>query len=138
MRKFAAIFVAVAFLTMTGCQTGGSSYEAPAPDLDGLRAAADLWDVGFNGGDPVATAAVYAPDAKVFPPNMPPMEGRAAIEELWRGFIEAGLTGDLEIEDLEASGDVGYRVGRFVLHESDGSVLDEGHFVEVWKKIDGN
>ena len=140
MRLHSAIVVVVAaLLAIVGCHPaeGDHSHEPPAPDIAGLTAASEVWEEAFGAGDAAATAAVYAPDARVFPPEMPPIEGRAAIQELWQGFLDAGLSAEITGEDLDASGNLGYRVGAYVLTGSDGAVVDEGHFVEVWEKIDG-
>ena len=38
------------------------------------------WLTAFNGGDAAGVAAVYAPEARLMPPNADILEGRNAIE----------------------------------------------------------
>ncbi len=139
MRAYAVVIVAAGLLATLGCQHAGEhshSHEVPAPDIDGLRAASAKWEEAFDSGDAAATAAIYSADARVFPPEMPPVEGRAAIQGLWQGLLDAAVSAEIKPEDLDASGDLGYRVGAYVLTAPDGAVVDEGHFMEVWEKTD--
>jgi ketosteroid isomerase-like protein len=56
---------------------------------------------------------LYAPDAMVLRPNVPPVRGAAAIREFFFGALEAGL-GEVELEPLrmELLGDLAYEAGR--------------------------
>ncbi|MDX1388771.1 MAG: DUF4440 domain-containing protein [Acidobacteriota bacterium] len=140
MRIYSAIVVVVvALLGIVGCHPGeqGHSHEAPPPDIDGLQTATAVWEVAFDAQDAAATAAVYSMDARVFPPEMPPVEGGGAIQDLMQGFFDGGFSVDLDVEEVDVVGDLGYRVGAYVLSDAEGLVIDEGHFVEFWRKIDG-
>ncbi len=56
---------------------------------------------------------LYAPDAIILRPNVPPVRGTAAIREYFFAVLEAGL-GDVEMEPLrtEVVGEVAYQAGR--------------------------
>jgi ketosteroid isomerase-like protein len=57
--------------------------------------------------------ALYAADALVLRPNVPPVRGTGAIREFFFSALETGL-GDVEMETLrvELFGDVAYETGR--------------------------
>lgn len=56
---------------------------------------------------------LYAPDALVLRPNIPPVRGTAAIREFFFAALDSGL-GEVELEPLrvELFGDVAYEAGR--------------------------
>jgi ketosteroid isomerase-like protein len=56
---------------------------------------------------------LYAADALVFRPNVPPVRGTAAIREFFFGLLDAGM-GEVEMEPIRAEvlGDVAYEAGR--------------------------
>jgi len=56
---------------------------------------------------------LYAPDALVLRPNVPPVRGTAAIREFFFGLLDAGM-GEVELETLRAEviGDTAYDAGR--------------------------
>ncbi|MEX2524762.1 MAG: SgcJ/EcaC family oxidoreductase [Gammaproteobacteria bacterium] len=77
----------------------------------------EKWNTAFNQGDATAVAALYAEDAILSPGNGETIKGRAAIQELFQGFIDNGVH-DHSIEVIEAhqSGDVLYEVARWQAH----------------------
>lgn len=95
----------------------------------------------FKAGDAAAVAALYTPDARILPPDLPMMEGTEAIRSFWRGAMQSGLTGaKLETVDVETSGDLAYEVGRFTLYkQGDGGeiIAGAGKYVVVWKRQNG-
>jgi uncharacterized protein (TIGR02246 family) len=58
-------------------------------------------------------ADLYAVDAVVLRPNVPPVRGTAAIREFFFGVLDAGL-GEVEMDPLrlEVFGDIAYEAGR--------------------------
>lgn len=87
-------------------------------------------------GDAAGVAASYTADAQMLPPNSPTLSGRAAIQELWAGWIQAGWTKlTLTPVEVEGMGDTAYEVGTYV--SSDGKMSDEGKYIVVWKKQQG-
>ena len=79
--------------------------------LDSLRAVDAAFAAGMNAKDTTAVFAVYAPDAKVMPPDSPVLEGAAAHPEL-AGMIAAGAS-DFVLNSTTAYGvgDLAYMVG---------------------------
>lgn len=87
-------------------------------------------------GDEVA--ALYAPDAKLLPPNAPAVTGRAAIAAYWESLIDSGVA-ELVIttEEVVASKDVATEISSVKVKGKDTTLLDEGKAIVVWRKIDG-
>jgi len=93
------------------------STATPAPD-DAARAIRAL-EAEFqrlaNAGDAAAlTAAFYADDAVVLPPNMPQVNGKAAIRDFWTAFLATGMSDVvLETGNVSSSGDLVYNIGKY-------------------------
>jgi uncharacterized protein (TIGR02246 family) len=86
-------------------------------------------------GDVAALGALYTDDAQALPPNSDVVEGRAAIQEKWKGVLASGVGGaSLETTDVETEGNLAYETGRYQMRSKDGKVLDRGKYVVVWKR----
>lgn len=107
-------------------------------DSPELAARSDAWEAALNAGDVEALTAMYAEDCRILPPNAELGQGRAAAAAAFGEMIDAGLTGELETVEARVAGDIGYHVGTYVLEGPDGSQVDRGKFVEVWRQIDGD
>ena len=93
-------------------------------------------------GDVATIANIYAQDGAFLAPNAPPVEGREAIAEAWKGIISlpnVSLNFRATRIDVAASGDLATAIGAYDLAFSgeDGRIRDEGKYVEVWKKVNG-
>ena len=102
-----------------------------------LEAKTAEWANAFNAGDAATLAAMYSEDAVIYPPGMPPVQGRAGVQEVFQGYIDTGASGDLHGQETFIEGDLAYKVGHYSLKNADGSPMDEGSYLEVWRKIDG-
>jgi ketosteroid isomerase-like protein len=102
-----------------------------------IAARSDLWEQAFNAGDVEGLVDLYTEDARVMPPNAESGTGHAAVETIFGGMIEAGLTGKLETIETVASGDLGHRVGAYTVLSSEGEEIDRGKFVETWQRVAG-
>ena len=71
------------------------------------------WMLACNGKQLDDLVELYAVDAVVLRPNVPPVRGTAAIREFFFGVLDAGL-GEVDMEPLrvETFGDVAYEAGR--------------------------
>jgi uncharacterized protein (TIGR02246 family) len=110
-----------------------SAAEAPT-----FGASGGQWMVAFNNKDAAGLAALYAPDAVFLPPNEPAVFGRDAIEATHQ---ELFATGDFKI-DLEAletvvDGQLAYVGGRYRMWTGDGTLVDRGKYIEIWRPVDG-
>ena len=68
-------------------------------------------------GDIAAACEVYAPDAKVLPPDAAMVTGRGAIQNFWQQSAKAlGLKRvQLKTVQLTMSGDTAYEIGEAIL-----------------------
>jgi uncharacterized protein (TIGR02246 family) len=112
---------------------------APARDVrPALAAVNQRFMSAFSAGDAAGIAALYASDARLFPPGGQPLTGTANIEGFWRGAIESGLKGArLETEELELHGARAFEVGRYTLEGEAGATVDRGKYVVVWREEAG-
>lgn len=101
-----------------------------------IAARSDAWEVAFNDQDVDALVAMYSDDARVLAPNAPMGQGEEAVRSVFQGMIDAGLGGELTTVETMAAGDLGYHVGTYAL-TVDGSEVDRGKFVEIWRKVGG-
>jgi uncharacterized protein (TIGR02246 family) len=79
----------------------------------------------------------YAEDARLLPPDHAPVSGKAAIREFWQAVLAGGVTAvELDTTHIEASGDLAYGVGAFVIRREPGSGPAEyrGKYVVVYRR----
>ena len=100
-----------------------------------LRALSDAFVRRFNAGQAEELVReFYAEDARLLPPNLPAVTGRAAIGAAFREFLGGGMGGLVidayEIEVAE-SGDLAYGTGTFSLARP---APDRGKFLEVYRR----
>jgi ketosteroid isomerase-like protein len=102
-----------------------------------LAAAAEVWAEAFNAGDIEAVAAMYTEDTRILPPNGEMALGRDVVRATFGGMADAGIKGELQPVEAMVAGDMGYRVGTYSLTGPDGSPIDSGKFIEIWKLVNG-
>ena len=81
-------------------------------------------------------ALYYAEDATVLASNMPPVQGRAAIQAMLSSFPPMSEF-RTDIVDLDGRGDLAYVRGNYTLTVNPPgapAMTDKGKYVEVWKK----
>jgi len=130
----------ISVLALNGCSGQGASVatEASASRIELGQMNRDF-AAALNAKDAKAAAALYTEDAVLIPPGEPIVQGRAAIEEYWRGALESGGIRDVSVETMDAhsSGSLGYETGSFVLtvNGPDGQpVVDRGRYVELLRR----
>ena len=90
--------------------------------------------------DAAALAQLYHEDAGFMPPNMPPAEGRPAIQQAMQQLLDMGAR-SLEIEplDVRECGDMTIEYGRYALGlevPTAGAVTDVGKYLVVHETRD--
>jgi uncharacterized protein (TIGR02246 family) len=128
IRNAAALFMMV---TVVACAPMGSQ---PSPQLAAMD---EQWEAALNSGDMDALVAMYTEDARVLPPNAPLAQGRAAVKASFQGMMDDGLKGELETVEARVAGDMGYRLGTYVIRAPDGSAIDRGKYIETWRNEGG-
>jgi uncharacterized protein (TIGR02246 family) len=92
--------------------------------------------------DTMSIANVYAADGYFMPPNAPRIDGRDAIRSAWAGMLQ-GSNFSLTLRPTEIvvaqSADIAYDIGTYSLGMDgpEGRIEDEGKYVVVWKKVNG-
>jgi len=103
----------------------------------GLKKMTPRWQAAFNAGDAAGLAALYTKDGVLLPPNSAPVDGREAIEAFWAAALEGGATGELTPKGMHGMGEAAAEVGMYVLTGADGSHLDHGSYMLIYKQVDG-
>jgi ketosteroid isomerase-like protein len=106
-----------------------------AADGESLKAAQAL--------DAAGTAASYSEDVMVMPPNQAAASGRTAAQKVWTAMLVPGTQVSWFANKVEAaaSGEMVYEQGTYSVETpgADGKpVTDEGKFLSVWKKVNGD
>jgi uncharacterized protein (TIGR02246 family) len=132
---FAALLMACTVL-LAACAPSGPTYD-PAADRAAIEAASTVWAESFNSGNAAGIAALHTADAVIYPPNAKPVSGKDAIQAFWQGLIDTGIKAELEVEEVSVGGDLASKVGAFKIITPSGEVADEGHFIEIWTRVEG-
>lgn len=131
-RRFVLVALAATVAVSAAC--GGRNLAAETT----AREVTDLWSAAANNGDPAALVALYAEDARLLPPEGPPLTGRQDIESYWRDDIGEGTpTTTLTPEAVFASGEVVHVQGAYVVAAGDGAELASGEYEQLWTSADG-
>lgn len=119
-----------------------ASWAANTPEVAALHAADDAWLVAYSAGQVESVVALYDENAEVFPPGVPPLRGRAAIQAFFAkdtvGFAKSGL--EMSFGKTPAggsSGDLGWSSGTWTLKDKTGQVVDSGWYFSVSRQVDG-
>ena len=129
---------AVVFLT-------GAIASAEPPDADPNRAAMEkagaAFSEAFNRGDVSAVAAMYDEAAIVLPPDEAVVQGRPAIEALWKAARDSGMKNlAFTVLDVRSSGDFIAEVGTadFTMKPANGAEsAEKAKYLVVWKRQPG-
>lgn len=144
----AVLVIAAALVASSGCRTsdqaksagGDPPAELAESDIAAIRAVDSAFAAAASAGNVDGVIAVYANNAALLPPNLPPQKGRAAIKSFWGGFLSAyTVRFELGSDALEGRGDLAYNMGHYRFTavpkaKSDPGVADEGKFLEILKK----
>lgn len=93
------------------------------------------FEEAFHRADPEAISLIYTEDAEWFPPQALPIRGRHNIAGAWRGIVgQGGNYIRVEIGEVQESSGWAYEVGRFEASAPDGTVLNSGKYIVIWKQ----
>jgi uncharacterized protein (TIGR02246 family) len=103
------------------------------------------WQAAFGTRDPKAIAQFYMANGVLLAPGAPMAQGREAIADSWKSTMMELNNFHLEFAptkiEVASSGDLAYEMGTYSLAyqgENNEQVHDNGKYVVVWKKADGN
>ena len=107
---------------------------AQKAEIDAINA---KWIEMFNKGDFSGIASLYGSDATALPPGSAMVQGRAAIEVMWKGMAEQVGEPRLTTIDVKPLGPNAAReIGTYML-KTKGPTPQEvtGKYVVVWEKV---
>jgi ketosteroid isomerase-like protein len=88
----------------------------------------------FAQNDIPGIAACYTEDAQMLAANMKPVQGRAAIEAVFKFTGGQGHTLEFQTHELELHGTTAVEIGEYVRRGGDGSSVDQGKYIVIWKR----
>jgi uncharacterized protein (TIGR02246 family) len=116
----------------------GASAAGPHDPRTAIEAANAEFGAAYGRGDARAVAAMYAEGGQLFPPNERVVTGRAAIEGFWKAAMDSGVKGvALKTAEVESLGDSAVEAGTYTLYGKDGTALDRGKYLVLWKRVGG-
>ena len=133
LKELLALLIALPLLLSLGSATAQPS------DIRGvIEEGNQQWSMVFSTGDSAALAAMYTPNAQLFPMHREVVSGIEAIQQFWQGVMASGVKGaTLTTLEVDEQGDTAYEVGKYELRGEGNKVLDHGKYVVVWKRAQG-
>ena len=87
----------------------------------------------FARNDVPGIGACYTEDAQMLAANMKPIQGRAAIEAVFKFTGGQGHTLEFQTHELDLHGTTAIEIGAYVRRGADGSSVDQGKYIVIWK-----
>jgi uncharacterized protein (TIGR02246 family) len=126
-------------LALTAC--GGPAPSAET-DMKAIKAVNVAWNKDYNAGDGAAVAALYAEDAVLSVPGVPPVRGKEAINAYYLkdvpSTLAAGITvADDPVSDVGQSLDLAWQWGTYRNTDKAGTVVESGKYLTVFERRGG-
>jgi ketosteroid isomerase-like protein len=129
-RQISTLAIAVvAALSMAGAGV--------ADDAADVKARVAAWEKAFNAGKVEDVAAMYAPDGTRMPPNAAAVTGRDAVLAQLRQSRKAMSGVELAAGQAIVEGSLAVTHGTYKIKGLDGSIVDNGKWVSVGRKVNG-
>lgn len=109
-----------------------------ATDRAAIETASQSWVAAFNARDVDAMALLTTEDIALLPPDSGPVRGRQAVTRNWR--LAASTAEDrlaATTEEVVIAGDFAWTLGGFTRTLPNGTLADQGKFLEIWKRVEG-
>ncbi len=92
----------------------------------------------FRQGNMTEVAGFYSDNAMLLPTGSDVIQGRQAIETYWLEAVDMGIRSiKIDLMELEQHGDSAIEVSRYTMRDAEGTVIDHGKGIMIWKH-DGN
>ena len=102
---------------------------------DQIAEAYKAFEEAFYKGEADTISRMYTQDAEWLVPEAPIVRGREAICQGWASIIgSGGNTVRVNILEVRECGDWAYDVGTFKASAPDGTVLNAGKYIVIWKR----
>jgi uncharacterized protein (TIGR02246 family) len=126
---------AVAFLAVFAASLAGGDEVVDRVAIDD---ADQSWVTAFNARDADAMAQLVTEDVVLMPPGSGPVRGREAAASSWRAAAsKANRRLAAKTEEVVIAGDFAWALGGFTRALPDGTIVDQGKFLKIWKRVDG-
>ena len=105
---------------------------------DAIAAANQNFMQTFARGDAATLASLYTKDGQIFPTHSDSIGTRDGIEDFWQTIFQLNITqATLETIEVESHGNTAIEVGKYLLSDRNGQIVDRGKYIVVWKQEDG-
>ena len=92
----------------------------------------------IRAADSQTMPSLYTTDAKILPPNADAVSGADAIVRYWQSFFDLGIVGAQPMtEEVIPMGEYALEVGQYSVFGTDGSPVDRGKIMVLWKNEGG-
>ncbi len=133
MRRFSRVLVVMMTVGILGAGAATAQHDGAAAIAAVNQQLSDY----VAAGDAEGIAMLYTEDAMVLAPNAGPIEGREAIAADFNENFAAGMGAlRLTTDEMEIFGDTAQEVGRYVVEAADGSHMDHGKYIVIWKNTE--
>jgi uncharacterized protein (TIGR02246 family) len=103
-----------------------------------IREANDQFETTYARGDAPGMASLYTSEGMLLPTGVEPVKGRQAISHFWQLVMDMGVkNAKLDSVEVEQHGDTAIEVGQYLLSDAEGKRIDQGKYIVIWKKQDG-
>ena len=93
----------------------------------------------FARGDSAGVAAFYTTDGQLLPPNSEIVTGHEPIAGFWQFVMGLGVkTIRLDSSEVGVQGGMAVEIGQYTLSGADGSAVDRGKYLVVWRNEGGS
>jgi ketosteroid isomerase-like protein len=131
--KLFSVLAIVCIAFLYSCADSG-----PTDVTEEIRKANEEFIAAFNANDAARLTAVYTADAILYPANSDAVSGSGNIQAYWQAGFDAGIAnGSLDTQKATAYGDTAIENGTFEIGAADGTMIDKGKYLVVWKKVNG-
>lgn len=132
---------------ITACEPPPVDVDVAAVDVaaleDAVRARSEQVLAAESVEDIDKAMTFWAENAIVQPPDAPQIRGKQAVRELYNELFPgdqlADFSGEISHIEVSEAGDLAYEYGvnKIIVHETDRDLINEGKYLIVWKKTDG-
>jgi uncharacterized protein (TIGR02246 family) len=103
-----------------------------------IRSANQNFEKNFANGDAPGVASLYTSDGVLLPTGTGIQKGTNAIRNFWQMVMDMGIKAvHLETLEVEQAGETAIEMGQYELSGADGQRLDQGKYLIVWKRQEG-
>jgi uncharacterized protein (TIGR02246 family) len=109
------------------------------PDIQTeIRKMNDLFESMYAQGNAAALASLYTEHGMLLPPGSEVIRSREGIQNFWQAVMNMGIKqARLVSVVVEQLGDTAIEQGQYVLSGATGQTLDEGKYLVIWKRKQG-